>query len=817
MDVKYSSSQELSQPLPLVPLRDGVLFPGTVVTIPVGRKRTLALVDTLSEGDLLTLGVQRDAEVEVPNIADLLPFATLARVRKVLSSSEGTRLRVQGLQRVKVERLVGTDPYWSAEVAPVEEPLGDEEEARALAELLLERVQSRGVTISDKLQRRLAHLTPHSDAGRIADLVAAGLGLASEKEVQVLFCLDVGERLKLLHRLIAEAKAYAELRDKISRELQQDLGKSQREAILRHQLRLIQKELGEDDNDDRVEQLREQFEKMELPEEVNQAVDRELRRLGSMAPGQADYHVSLKYLELIAELPWTERAGLIDDLEAMARQLDADHYGLEKVKKRILEHLAVAQATKSTSGAILCLVGPPGVGKTSLGQSVADATGRPLVRVALGGVRDEAEIRGHRRTYVGALPGRIIHSLRKASVKNPVLLLDEVDKLGLGWMGSPEAALLEVLDPEQNNTFTDHYLELPFDLSQVFFICTANTIDQLSPPLRDRLEVIELPGYSTDEKTAIARQHLLPEVLEKHGLTEEMLCVGDDTVRAIIADYTREAGVRQLKRELTAICRAITLERAKQEETKTSTVVVSREELRTHLGRPRFFSEAAERTAIPGVATGLAWTPVGGDILFVETSRMPGQGKLEITGQLGDVMKESARAALTYLRSHAETLNLDPRFFEKEDLHVHVPAGAIPKDGPSAGVTIFTALVSLLTGRRARSDTAMTGEVTLRGRVLPVGGIKAKLLAAHRAGIRRVILPERNRQDLEEVPEAVQEELECLWVNDMTEVLEAALDNGEGHLVPAPSGPDSKSFDDGEEGAEFDVRGFQFKDVFLNS
>ncbi len=482
------------------------------------------------------------------------------------------------------------------------------------------------------------------------------------------------------------------------------------------------------------------------------------------------------YLEHIADLPWSKRADAKDDLDAVAKKLDADHYGLDDVKKRILEHMAVLKLKGNVRGSILCLAGPPGVGKTSLGQSIADATGRPFVRIALGGVRDEAEIRGHRRTYVGALPGRILNGLKKAKVKNPVLLLDEIDKLGVGWQGSPEAALLEVLDPEQNKTFTDHYLEMPFDLSEVLFLCTANDLGTLSAPLRDRLEIIELGGYTSDEKAHIARSHLIPKQLKDHAIHEGTLTITDDALRAMIREYTREAGVRQLEREIKKLCRSLALEVARAVDEKPSLVVTDRD-LGKYLGKARFFDEVAERTSVPGVATGLAWTPVGGDILFIETSRMRGKGRLEITGQLGDVMKESAKAALSFVKSHAEELGVDTSHLEDEDLHIHVPAGAVPKDGPSAGVTMFTALTSLLSGRRVRPDTAMTGECTLRGRVLPVGGIKGKVLAAHRAGIHRVILPVKNARDLDEVPREAREAMEFVFATDMSEVIAAALED----------------------------------------
>ncbi len=492
---------------------------------------------------------------------------------------------------------------------------------------------------------------------------------------------------------------------------------------------------------------------------------------------QAEHGVIRNYLELIASLPWSKKAESNVDIEKVSEKLDADHFGLGDVKKRLLEHLAVLKVTGNTKATILCLFGPPGVGKTSLGQSIADALGRPFVRVALGGVRDEAEIRGHRRTYVGALPGRILHALKTAKVKNPVFLLDEIDKMGQGWGGSPEHALLEVLDPEQNKTFQDHYLELPFDLSEVLFICTANQIDGLSAPLRDRLEIIELSGYTLDEKFQIARKHLIPKALKEHGIAPEMLSITDDALRIMAGSYTREAGVRQMERQITKLCRSLVLELEQHPEMKADKVLVDEKSLAKYLGKIKFFDEIAERTSVPGVATGLAWTPVGGSILFIETSRMRGKGHIEITGQLGDVMKESARAALSYVRSNAEKLGVDPEFLDKQDVHIHIPAGAVPKDGPSAGVTMFTALTSLLTGTKVRSDTAMTGEATLRGRVLPVGGIKEKVLAAHRAGIKRVILPKKNERDLEDVPEEAKKDLTFFFAEDMSEVLAAALDH----------------------------------------
>ncbi|HET6345524.1 MAG TPA: endopeptidase La, partial [Myxococcota bacterium] len=588
--------------------------------------------------------------------------------------------------------------------------------------------------------------------------------------------LDIAERLRLVIRLIAEAHTVSEVKQKIDSEVRREFSNSQREAVLREQLRAIRRELGEEGDGDRLEELKSKLDAAGLPRQARSVADRELRRLEAMGQANMEQGIITSYLQLLADLPWSKRAEVATDLEGVAAKLDADHFGLKDVKKRILEHLAVLKMRGNAKGTILCLAGPPGVGKTSLGRSIAEATGRPFVRVALGGIRDEAEIRGHRRTYVGALPGRILHALKTAGVKNPVFLLDEIDKLGQGFMGSPEAALLEVLDPEQNGTFQDHYLELPFDLSEVLFICTANALENLSAPLRDRLEIIEISGYTLEEKFHVARNHLMPKKLAEHALGGDLLNISDGALKQIIASYTREAGVRQLAQQITKLCRALTLKLARAPaDTKPAPMRIEEAGLAEYLGKTRFTNEVAERTMLPGVATGLAWTPVGGDILFVETSRMHGSGKLEITGQLGDVMKESARAALTYVRSNAEALGVDPEFLSTQDLHIHVPAGGVPKDGPSAGVTIFTALTSLLTHRRVRPDTAMTGECTLRGRVLPVGGIKEKVLAAHRAGMTRVILPKQNQRDLDDVPESTQAAMEFIFAEDMSEVLASAL------------------------------------------
>jgi ATP-dependent Lon protease len=763
-------------PFPLLPLRTGVLFPGTVITLPVGRPRSVALLGAVRAGDVIGVIAQRDPKREDPEREDLHDLGTFARIVDVTRvSNGGYRLVLEGLDRFALTSLVESDPYWRAEGAVAPEFAGDPEEARLLAASLRERARE----IAKRTGGSLADIAAaKSEPGLLADQVASALGLTTEKEMQVLTELRVVPRLRLVAALLSEASTLADMKKKIDADVRRELGKGQREAILREQLRAIQKELaGGEEGQDELSLLTRRRDEAGLSEEARAVADRELKRLEAIGPQSAEHSVIRTYLEWIADLPWSARSNVKDDLDAVAAKLDEDHRGLGDVKRRILEHMAVLKLTGKARATILCLAGPPGVGKTSLGQSIADATGRPFVRISLGGVHDEAELRGHRRTYVGALPGRIVHALKKVKVKNPVMLLDELDKLGAGWRGSPEAALLEVLDPEQNRTFVDHYLELPFDLSEVLFICTANDLGTLSAPLRDRLEIIELSGYTPDEKLAIARSHLIPKQLKEHAIEPEALTLTDEALAAIVRDYTREAGVRQLNREITKLCRALALEVARAADGKVPHLSVDAPDLAKHLGKLRFFSDVAERTSVPGVATGLAWTPVGGDILFIETSRMPGKGRLEITGQLGAVMKESAKAALSYVRSHADELGVDTAKLESEDLHIHVPAGGVPKDGPSAGVTMFTALTSLLSGRRVRSDTAMTGECTLRGRVLPVGGIKSKVLAAHRAGITRVVLPQKNLRDVEEIPAEVRRELELIFAEDMSQVIAAALED----------------------------------------
>jgi ATP-dependent Lon protease len=769
-------------PFPMLLLRSGSLLPGGASTFSVARRRSVALVSAVHVGDVIAVVSQRDPKHEEPGIDDVHWFGTFARVTNLVRVGEGTfRMGLEGLGRFHLEAIDASQRYFRGYGQLIEETDLDPKKSHLLAEALHQRLAE--LAKSGFSTGTLPELD--DEPGLFADRVASGLDLDAEQAAGLLALGDASARLSRVIELLGEITTTAELRQKIARDVKEQFGKHQRETILREQIKAMQKELGDDDAQE-DDTLREKLGELQLPDDARKVVERELKRLKQSQGPEAN--VIRTYLEWIAALPWTARAEVKNDIDAIAAKLDADHSGLEDVKKRVLEHMAVHKLSGNPRGTILALVGPPGVGKTSLGQSIADATGRPLVRISLGGVRDEAEIRGHRRTYVGAIPGRIVHALRKAEVKNPIVLLDEIDKLARGFGGWPEAALLEVLDPEQNKSFTDHYLELPFDLSEVMFIATANTLDTLTPPLRDRLEIVELSGYTENEKKEIARRHLIPKRTRESGVPEGVLSITDAALSTLISEYTREAGVRQLDRELMRVTRKAALEVARQADDAPLRINVDASDVPEYLGKARFRNDVAERTAFPGVATGLAWTPVGGDILFIETTRMPGKGKLEITGQLGDVMKESARAALSYVRSHSAELGIDPGVLDQSDLHLHVPAGAVPKDGPSAGVTIFTALASLLSGHRVRPDTAMTGEVTLRGKVLPVGGIKAKVLAAHRAGITRVILPSKNERDLDDVPESVKDDLEVIFAADMSEVLAAALEDS---AAPLGSSGDS--------------------------
>ncbi|MEE9383866.1 MAG: endopeptidase La, partial [Nannocystaceae bacterium] len=728
---------------------------------------------------------QRDPETENPTLSDLHPIGVLAKVRRIETAGETVaHVVLEGLARCTFVEPIQSDPYPVVRVTPIPDAERDDAETETLADALRERVSELAQDSAGPLEPvRIQGAKP----GQLADRLAAALPLSREDELEVLMTLPRLTRLRLVAKLLNKAIDLGQMRAKADLEVRKRLSKQQHDAILRERIRAMKHQLGDGEGNSQIDSIRARIGQADLDPEAQEAAERELSRLETLSPGHPEFAVAHTYLEWLADLPWKRRAETKHDLEKLGEHLERDHYGLDAVKQRILEHLAVLELSGSQRGTILCLAGPPGVGKTSIARAIAEASGRPYIRIALGGVHDEAEIRGHRRTYVGALPGRIISAIRKGGVKNPVVLLDEVDKLGHAWGRSPQSALLELLDPEQNHTFTDHYLAVPFDLSEVMFICTANDLGAMSAPLRDRLEVVEIGGYTPDEKLHIAKRHLLPTKLTDHALPEGCLSFSDEAMRTIITGYTREAGVRQLGRSLAKVCRAVAVDVARNVDHRIAPVAVTADNLHDYLGRQRFFDEVAERTAVPGIATGLAWTPVGGDVLFVETSRMPGKGKLECTGQLGDVMKESIRAALTFVRSNADALDVDPDFLTRNDIHVHIPAGAVPKDGPSAGVTIFSALTSLLTGRRVRPDTAMTGEATLRGRVLPVGGISSKVLAAHRAGISRVILPLRNEHDLEKVPAEVRNEMEFIFVEDMKQVLSAALESKPHDPAHAPT------------------------------
>jgi ATP-dependent Lon protease len=764
--------------LAVLPIRNAVLFPGAVAPFDVGREKSVALVEEVHNqaSPVIAIFAQRDPATDDPSADDLYPVGCAARVLKALKHSSGNySLILQGLVRIRLSDLTQTTPYLRAKVQRVESPTLEDVEAEALA-MSLRDVAKQVIQLMPELPREAASLIDSIQApGALADLVAANLDAPVEEKSQLIETVDIKERIRKVLRLLTRQLEILKMRERINSQIKEEMGKNQREYVLRQQLKAIKEELGEDDGDQGdLDGLEERISKAELPTEADQVAKKQLKRLRTMQVGSAEYTVVRTYLDWILDLPWHEATDDNMEISEVRQVLDEDHYGLEKVKKRIVEYLAVRKLKKDKKGPILCLLGPPGVGKTSLGKSIARALGRKFVRVSLGGVHDEAAIRGHRRTYVGALPGQIIQGMKKASTVNPVFMMDEVDKIGHDFRGDPSAALLEVLDPEQNNAFADHYLEIPYDLSKVMFVATANMADPIPPPLRDRMEVLDLPGYTRREKLAIARRHLIPKQLEEHGLSEERLEITNEAIEEIIEHYTREAGVRSLERQLASVIRGVAVKVAEGD--NTPRVVKSEEDVRTFLGPTKYTSEVAERTEETGVATGLAWTSAGGEILFIEATRMFGTGKLQLTGQLGDVMKESAQAALSYVRSNAEKYDVARDFIEKSDIHIHIPAGAMPKDGPSAGITMFTALVSLLTGIRVRHDVAMTGELSLRGRVLPIGGIKEKVLAAHRAGIKRIILPERNKPDLEEIPREVRDELEFIVVSRLDEVLKAALE-----------------------------------------
>ncbi|KAA0226227.1 endopeptidase La [Fimbriimonadia bacterium ATM] len=774
---------EIPEVLSILPLRDSVIYPMLIAPLSVGRPPSVQLIDDTVSSNNRIIGViaQKDPTVDFPKFSDVYGFGCAVIIRTLVKLPDAVRLIVQGVVRFRIVEAVQEEPYLRARIELVEEqPIDpkqtDEVEAlrRTVSELF-----ERCISLSPQLPDELRSLTQAvHEPNVMGDLITAHMPFAVEDKQQILETIDIRDRLRMLVELLGREARVLELSSKVQSEVNTELSKSQRDYYLREQLRAIQRELGDgDDREEELEELRARIDAAQMPEDALKEVNRELDRLRRMSPGAPEYTVARTYIDWMVSLPWAISTEDILDLPRVRKVLDADHYGLEKVKERILEFLAVRKFKKEGTirQPILCFVGPPGVGKTSLGRSIAHAMGRKFLRIALGGMRDEAEIRGHRRTYIGAMPGQVVQGLRRVSSNNPVFMLDEVDKLGTDFRGDPSSALLEVLDPEQNNSFRDHYIDAPFDLSRVFFITTANVLDTVPPPLRDRMEVIELGGYTEEEKVEIARRHLVPKQMREHGLDRKQMQWSRAALRHLVRFYTREAGVRNLEREIAAVCRKVTRMFA---EGRTEGVSTTPECVEQLLGSPRFLrDEIAERTLKPGVAVGIVWTPVGGEIVFVESAAMPGSGSLVLTGQLGDVMKESARAALSYLRTHAREYEVDPEAFVKSDIHVHVPAGAIPKDGPSAGVTLLTALTSLMTGKKINDRLAMTGEVTLSGDVLPVGGIKEKVLAAHRAGIRTVVLPEQNRKDyLEEIPADIREKLDTRFVRTADEVLAAAFE-----------------------------------------
>ncbi len=769
----------IPEELPMLPLRGTVLYPDLILPIMVGRKKSVKLVDDAMDSDRI-IGVitQKRSETEDPKETDLYSVGVAALILRMIREMDGSqRVIVQGVSRMKVREYIQREPYYKAKIEPVDEGWAQGVEIEALV-MNLKNLFQRAVELAPYLTNELGTMISNIKSPSIlADLIASNLNIATAEKQGILETFDIRERLTKVHLFLNKEVQVLELGNKIQSQVKEDMDRTQREYYLREQLKAIKKELGElDEHSTEIKELREKIKKAKMPSEALTTAEKELDRLAKIPPASAEYTVARTYLDWLAELPWSETTEDNLDIDNAQKTLDEDHYDLEKVKKRILEYLAVRKLKADMKGPILCFVGPPGVGKTSLGKSIARTMGRKFIRISLGGVRDEAEIRGHRRTYVGALPGRIIQGVKKAGSNNPIFMLDEVDKIGMDFRGDPSSALLEVLDPEQNFSFSDHYIDVNFDLSKVMFITTANVLDTIPPALRDRMETLELPGYSEDQKMMIAKEFLISKQINEHGLSSEFIEFQDAAIQTIISSYTREAGVRNLEREIAAICRGVAKDVARGVMEK---VVIGPENLHKYLGPIKFFLEVAERTSNPGVATGLAWTPTGGDIIFVEATKMRGEKGLTLTGQLGDVMKESAQAALAYVRSKSKELGIEEDFFEKNDIHIHVPAGAIPKDGPSAGVTMFVALTSLLTNKPVRSDIAMTGEITLRGLVLPVGGIKEKVLAGMRAGIKTIILPKRNEKDLEEIPEHIRNQMNFKYIQRMDEAIELALKHTE--------------------------------------
>ncbi len=763
--------------LPVLPVKGMVLFPEMATPLLIGKDRSKKLVDEALTGDKLVAIVSlKNQDAEDPGPGDLYSIGTASQILKKITLPNDTyQVIIRGIKKVSIASYPQTDPYLRGKILVLEENLEQDKETEAMI-LNIRRLIQRVIELSSLPPELAVAIMNIEEPYQLISLVASNLDISVEERQQVLEITTLKEALEKVTILLNQQVEKLELSAEIQKKIQEGVDGHQREYLLREQLKAIQKELGEgDERTVEISELKKRIEGAGLPDEAKTVAEKELDRLSKMPPAAAEYTVSRTYLDWILDLPWSISTEDNLDLDRAEEILNEDHYDLDRVKKRILEYLAVRKLKADSRGPILCFVGPPGVGKTSLGQSIARTMGRKFFRMSLGGVRDEAEIRGHRRTYVGALPGRIIQGIKKAGANNPVFMLDEVDKIGVDFRGDPASALLEVLDPEQNHSFSDHYLEIPFDLSRVMFITTANILDTIPPPLRDRMEVLELPGYTEEEKIQIARKYLIPRQLEQHGLDTEDLFFEDPAVGVIIGSYTREAGVRNLEREIAAVCRAVASRKAKG---KRGEVRISPLNLSEFLGSQKYIPETKARTWGPGLATGLAWTPAGGEIIFIEASRMKGKNRLTLTGHLGEVMKESATAALSYVRSKARDFGINEDDFDYQDIHIHVPSGATPKDGPSAGVAMLCAVVSVMTSKPIRQDTAMTGEITLRGDVLPVGGIKEKILAAKRAGVPNVILPQLNQKDLDEIPENVRKGITFKWVQRMEEVIGFALENG---------------------------------------
>ncbi len=777
-DQKLQQERDTKQPdvIGILPVRNVVVFPGTVAPLAIGRKESRALIEDTSKTDsAIGLLVQKKPDLDVPGFDDLYSVGTTVSVLKVIKLPQGPmHIVVHGISRFRVVHVVSTQPYLKAKVQYLNTTVKITKRLKALM-VNVRRAAGRVIALSSNVPEEAAVLLENIESpSALGDFLAANLNVDISKKQELLEELDAVKRLELISVALAQQLEVLELSNKIQGQVKSSIDKSQREYFLQEQLKAIQTELGQKDAfSEELKEIRQNILKAKMPSDVEAEALRELDRLSKIQPASPEYSVLRTYLDWVCELPWSIQTEDRLDINKAQQILNHDHYNLVKVKKRILEFLAVRKLNPKGKSPILCFIGPPGVGKTSLGQSIAKAMGRKFVRISLGGIRDEADIRGHRRTYIGALPGRILQELRKCKSKNPVFMLDELDKIGTDFRGDPSSALLEVLDPEQNFSFTDHYLDQPFNLSSVMFIGTANYIEPVPPALRDRMEVIELPGYTETEKLKIAKKYLIPRQLREHGLKKNCCSIEDDTILTVIRGYTREAGVRNLERNLAAVCRAVATEIAKGKKKRTS---ITTKDLAKILGPLMFESEIALRSGIPGVATALAFTPVGGEILFIESAFMPGKGQLQLTGQIGDVMKESAQAAFSVVKANAKKLDIKPERFSKFDYHIHVPAGAVPKDGPSAGVAMFTSLVSLLLGKPTRPDVAMTGEITLRGLVLPIGGLKEKILAAKMAGIKTVILPARNKKDMTDVPTEAKKGMTFKFVKNTSEVLKIALE-----------------------------------------